>query len=180
MHPIEGKIGIVKMAKNKALIWFGILTVGIWLSGVIYLPPFSPYPNVKILLQEIDPRIRDISPGMNVPDNKIEMNFDKAYKKDIIVSYIIITLGVLSGVLIAFGFRAGLYAVLILCLVPLSFRTISIIDRYPHNIEAFRLFSAYFPGRAAHDVVSMAYYVGSIIFIIIKTMTGKYELERGT
>ncbi len=150
---------------------FGVLTTAIWLSGIIFLPPFSPHPNVRAALKEVDPRIRNIAPGMNAPDDVIERNFNKAYNRDVAVSYSIILLGAVSGVCISVGMRIGYYGAFLLCLVQILIRVMHVIERYPDNIEAFRLFASHFPGLAAYDVIRVVFYVGSIAFISINTVT---------
>ena len=146
----------------------------LWLSFLIYLPPFTKSPNVKGLVEDSYQMINQLSPETSKQDweQKLNLSLFIIYAK----FFTSIIIGTISGILIYKRKRIGKYIAIILCSLFIAGRLYSILSSYPNILERLKTlyvtFLTYNPLQVIHsDIVAPIFFIFTIVFLLNKSVS---------
>ena len=162
------------MSFKKAINIFSICTMLMWISFLIYLPPFVKSPNVKGLVEEGNQMYTLTHPGVSEQDleQKINHSLLIGYAK----SFAYILIGILSGILLYKRKRIGKYIAIILCSLFFWGKLYAILSSYPNILERLKflyvIFLRHRPLLVMHaDIVAPLFYIFTIVFLLNKSVS---------
>jgi hypothetical protein len=167
---------------SRALKIFGIGTIALWLSYVIYLPPFVAWPDVKGVAKEVW-ESRKLKQEAYQSQNDIENRFNKslyiAYSK----VYLMTILGVGAGFLILAKRKTGRYLALLLAIIMIGSRIFAAlrhsqgITGWFKMIYGFLLFQT--PITVIHkDIIAPLFFIFTIMFSCNRLVTTHFTDRR--
>ena len=169
---------MIDISSKKTIHIFAVCTIFLWLSYLIYLPPFVPVPNVKELVDNSYQMYSLNNPVVSKQtlEKKLLSSIYFAYAK----AFIFILVGIISGILIYKQKRLGRILAIFLCLVMLAGRAFALFREYPNITE--RLYALYVfllsqrPLPIIHrDIIAPIFFIFSIIFLFNRTVSGKFN-----
>jgi hypothetical protein len=160
-------------AKGKAIVAFGLITVGFWLSCAVFpelIPPLAhtPGPDLKGLLALIPAWIREQDPSMSRPDAEIIAALRREGFVIIARKWIEIAFGVTSGVLIARRHQTGRRLAITLCAVLLGWFALVQARSIWWNVDVIALWATMarrLPRHFARTVVNLLFYAVTITYL---------------
>jgi hypothetical protein len=146
----------------------------LWISFLIYLPPFVKSPNVKGLVEEGNQMYTLTHPGVSKQDLEQKLNYSLliGYAK----SFAYILIGILSGVLLYKRKRIGKYIAIILCSLFFLGKLYAILSSYPNILERLKslyvIFISHRPLLVIHvDIVAPLFFIFTIVFLLNKSVS---------
>jgi len=153
---------------NRALTIFGIATIVLWLSYVIYLPPFVAWPNVKGIAQEVwDSKLgQEIYQSQNDIENRFNRSLYVAYSK----AYLMTILGVAAGFLILAKRKIGRYLALLLAILMIGSRIFAAVRCSGGITGWFKMIYVFLLSRTPitvihKDIITPLFFVFTIVFL---------------
>lgn len=158
----------------------GIVTVLYWLSLSFYLPPFSSKPNFNGLatsVSAVSEITKYIKPELNSTKHEFVEKLKSDYRNFVLRQYVILVIGIISGVLVFLHSRVGRYLSIGICSSWLLYKIINISKSYPHVIERTVMFFTQLmpncPLLALHDIFGVLFSF-STIFLLMKKQISAY------
>jgi uncharacterized membrane protein HdeD (DUF308 family) len=160
---------------SRFLTAFGIATIIMWLSYLVYLPPFIARPNVQSLAEEswkAKEFIHEKYQSQQDMENKINRTLYVAYAK----GYTMIILGILAGFLLIVRKQIGRYLAMILALIMMGGRIVAAVMNPRGIAEWFRMIYGYLlvhkPIIIIHrDVIAPLFFIFTILFLLNKSVS---------
>ena len=172
---------MVDISSRKAIRVFGICTVILWLSYVIYLPPFVQSPNIKGLINEGYEMYKSDHPNVSKQqlEAKLFLSIFFSYAK----AAIFIVTGVIAGLFIFRHKRIGRILALVLCIVMLGGRVFTLLMAYPNIIDRLKVIYVFLlshtPLAIIHkDIVAPIFFIISIVYLFKKSVAQKFMQVR--
>jgi hypothetical protein len=146
----------------------------LWISFLIYLPPFINNSNIKGLVDESHQMYNLTNPATSKQD--LEQKIFFSLYINYIKSFTYILIGILSGILLYKRKRIGKYIPIIICSLLIAGRLYSIISSYPNIIERFNnlyfIFLTHRPLLVIHNnIIAPVFFIFTIVFLLNKSVS---------
>ncbi|KPK98340.1 MAG: hypothetical protein AMJ90_09915 [candidate division Zixibacteria bacterium SM23_73_2] len=165
------------ISSRKAIRIFGLCTVILWFSYVVYFPPFVQTPNMKGLIDEGYQMYNLMNPGVSKQQLEKRLLFSLyfAYAKAIIM----VLAGVIAGSLIYKYKRFGRILAITLGIIMLGGRAFALLKAYPDIIERLRIIYVFLlshaPLQIIHkDIIAPVFFIFSIVYLCKKSVAQKF------
>ena len=145
------------------------MTVLFWLSFLAYLPPVRLTAEHKELVAEAR-EAREYAPQFDRPQEELEAELLRSFRRIFVRSAVVVLLGVLSGVLLIVHPFSGRLLAVTLCSAMLLMKVVSLVAS-PHIGQRlhflFLVLLPKWPVYVIHnDVVATVFYIGSIAMLL--------------
>jgi hypothetical protein len=171
-----------KRLPYRTLRIFGIVTVVLWLSFCIYLPPVAPKPKVKEFVAQVEQtpqELRKLAPAVNKPSAELEAQLRAELLNIYILLLFVIIVGVTSGLLLLARRRIGRVLAIILCSVMLLVRAVGLVESHPRSLDQFVgtyiVMLKHFPVHLLHgELFAVLFAIFSIVFLTRKGVSEQF------
>jgi hypothetical protein len=157
--------------KARAASAFGAATIAFWISTAVFptlIPPLASLPDLSGLLAGIAPWIRRLEPSMSRPDADVLASLRREMITILLVSWLYITLGVASGVLIARRKSVGRWLGIALCTWLLARFVLAqghlvVVRRF---VPYWTAMAKIMPRHFASTVLHVAFYAATVALLM--------------
>ena len=166
---------------NRALTIFGIGIIVLWLSYVIYFPPFVAWPDAKGLAKEVWES--KLSQEMYQSQNDIENRFNRSLYVAYSKAYLMTLLGVAAGVLILARRKAGRYLALLLAILMIGSRIFAAVRCSGGITGWFKMIYVFLLSRTPitvihKDIIDPLFFVFTIMFLSNRSVITHFAAKR--
>jgi hypothetical protein len=168
---------LLDIPSNTSIRVFGICTIILWLSYVVYLPPFVEGPDIKSLVN--DGYSMYVLEHPNVSKQQLEMRLLLSIYLSYAKAVILIIAGVMAGFFIIRYKKIGRIIALVLCFIMLGSRVLALLIAYPNTIDNLKVIYVFLLSRRPleiihRDIIAPIFFILSIFYLFKKSVIHKF------